>query len=174
VINGLHMKVFCSDEALRFRPGSSVTGPCCRRIELRCPIPWHSHGTPRFALSTTTIGADRGQLGRNLTDRSLHSRRWETPRGLLVDQLTFGTRDLFTYDCCLQLLIPAFSSAERLVSPEPHDRQTQRIDREFVVLDVFAENVRDRRRPALAFQFAMVRICEHLFELNPSRIWGLP
>ncbi len=66
------------------------------------------------------------------------------------------------------------SSAERLVGAEPHDGQTQRIDREFVVPDVFTEHVRDRRRPALAFHFAMVGgVREHLFELNPSRIWGL-
>ena len=53
--------------------------------------------------------------------------------------------------------------------------KTQRIDREFVVPEVFTENVRDRRRPPFPLHFAVVRgIREHLFELNPRRIWGLP
>src|SRR5215469_11470019 len=64
--------------------------------------------------------------------------------------------------------------AERLVGAEPHDSQTQRIDRELVVPDVFAENIRDGRRPALAFHFAVVGgIGVHFFELDASRIRGL-
>ena len=65
--------------------------------------------------------------------------------------------------------------AERLVGTEPDDRQSQRIDREFIVFNVFAENVRDCCRPVFALHFAVVGgIGKHFFELNARRIWGLP
>ena len=67
------------------------------------------------------------------------------------------------------------SLAERLIGAEAHDRQSQRIDREFVVLHVFAEDVGDGRRPSFPLHFAVVRrIGEHLLKLNARRIRRLP
>jgi hypothetical protein len=64
--------------------------------------------------------------------------------------------------------------AERLVGAEANNGQSKGIHRQFVILDVLAENIGNAGRPALTLNLTMIRwIREHLLELNPCRIWRL-
>jgi len=65
--------------------------------------------------------------------------------------------------------------AERLISPEAHDGQSQRIDGQLVVLHVLAEDIGDAGSPSFALDLGMIcRVRKHLLEFDPRRIWRLP
>src|ERR1700723_1916281 len=63
------------------------------------------------------------------------------------------------------------SLAERLVGPETHDGQTERVHGKLIVLHVLAEDIGDAGCPSLPLEFGMIRrIAVHLLELNSRRI----
>ena len=72
-------------------------------------------------------------------------------------------------------LIRVVSLAERLVSPEAHDGQSQGIDGQLVVLHVLAEDIGDAGGPSFPLDLGMIRrVRLHLFEFDSSRVWRLP
>src|SRR5713101_4089300 len=63
------------------------------------------------------------------------------------------------------------SLAERLVGPETHDGQTERVHGQLFVFHVLAEDIGDAGCPSLPLEFGMIRrIAVHLLELNTRRI----
>src|SRR5262252_1448188 len=78
-------------------------------------------------------------------------------------------------DIVKPLEVRVFSSAERLVSPEAHDGQTEGVHGKLIVLHVLAKDISDCGCPSFPFEFRVISwIRVHLFELNPSRIRRLP
>ena len=75
------------------------------------------------------------------------------------------------FDILKPLGFGSVSLAERLVCPEAHDGQSQRIDGQFIVLHVLAEDISDTGSPSFALDLGMIgRVREHLFEFNSCRI----
>jgi hypothetical protein len=58
-----------------------------------------------------------------------------------------------------------WSLAERLVDPEAHDGQAERVPGKFIVLHVLAEDIGSAGRPSLPLEFEVIcRIRAHLLE----------
>src|SRR5580700_4308984 len=75
------------------------------------------------------------------------------------------------FDILKPLGFGSVSLAERLVCPEAHDGQSQRINGQLVVLHVFAEDVGHAGGPSLALYLGMIsRVRKHLFKFDSRRI----